>query len=130
MIPPRVHCAARRRCGNVADCDAGAAAGDAVIGYLGASLLEAFASRLQAFRQGLAETGYQEGRNVRVGCRWAESRFDLLPVLASGLVDQRPSVIVAAGTRPRRWLSKRQPRRSRSSLKSEVTHLRLRSSPA
>ena len=69
-----------------------------VIGYLGASLLEAFASRLQAFRQGLAETGYQEGRNVRVEYRWAESRFDLLPVLASGLVDQRPSVIVAAGS--------------------------------
>jgi putative ABC transport system substrate-binding protein len=69
-----------------------------VIGYLGASSPEAFASRLQAFRQGLAETGYQEGRNVRVEYRWAESRFDLLPMLASGLVDQRPSVIVAAGS--------------------------------
>jgi len=77
---------------------AGAQQAMPVIGYLGASSPEAFASRLQAFRQGLAETGYQEGRNVRVEYRWAESRFDLLPMLASGLVDQRPSVIVAAGS--------------------------------
>jgi hypothetical protein len=35
-----------------------------VIGYLGSSSPEAFASRLQAFRQGLSESGYREGRNV------------------------------------------------------------------
>jgi putative ABC transport system substrate-binding protein len=69
-----------------------------VIGYLGATSPEAFASRLQAFRQGLAETGYHEGRNVKVEYRWAESRFDRLPILASDLVGQRPSVIVAAGS--------------------------------
>jgi putative ABC transport system substrate-binding protein len=69
-----------------------------LIGYLGATSPEAFASRLQAFRQGLAETGYHEGRNVTIEYRWADSRFDRLPILASELVGQRPSAIVAAGS--------------------------------
>jgi putative ABC transport system substrate-binding protein len=53
-----------------------------VVGYLGISSPEVFASRLQAFRQGLAETGLHEGRNVKIDYRWADSRFDRLPVLA------------------------------------------------
>jgi putative ABC transport system substrate-binding protein len=69
-----------------------------VIGYLGISSPEAFASRLQAFRQGLSESGYREGRNVTIEYRWAESRFDRLPALASELVSRRPSTIVAAGS--------------------------------
>jgi putative ABC transport system substrate-binding protein len=68
-----------------------------VIGYLGSSSPEAFASRLQAFRQGLSESGYREGRNVTVEYRWAEGQIDRLPVLASDLVSRRPSTIVAAG---------------------------------
>jgi putative tryptophan/tyrosine transport system substrate-binding protein len=69
-----------------------------VIGYLGITSPEAFASRLQAFRQGLAETGYHEGRNVTIEYRWAGSRIDRLPILASDLVGRRPSVIVTAGS--------------------------------
>jgi hypothetical protein len=69
-----------------------------VVGYLGISSPEVFASRLQAFRQGLAETGLHEGRNVTIDYHWAHSRFDRLPVLASGLVGRRPTVIVAAGS--------------------------------
>jgi putative ABC transport system substrate-binding protein len=69
-----------------------------VIGYLGISSPETFASRLQAFRQGLSETGYLEGRNVTIEYRWAESQFDRLPALASDLVNRRPSAIVAAGS--------------------------------
>jgi len=69
-----------------------------VIGYLGITSPEAFASRLQAFRQGLSETGYVEGRNVTIEYRWAESQFDRLPVLATDLVKRRPSTIVAAGS--------------------------------
>jgi putative tryptophan/tyrosine transport system substrate-binding protein len=68
-----------------------------VIGYLGSSSPEAFASRLQAFRQGLSESGYREGRNVTIEYRWAEGQIDRLPVLASDLVSRRPSTIVAAG---------------------------------
>ena len=65
-----------------------------VIGYLGISSPEAFASRLQAFRQGLSETGYLEGRNVTIDYRWAENQFDQLAALASDLVNRRPSTIV------------------------------------
>ncbi len=42
-----------------------------VIGYLGAESPTAFASRVRAFRQGLGETGYAEGRNVAIEFRWA-----------------------------------------------------------
>jgi len=45
-----------------------------VIGYLGMTSPEAYASRLLAFRQGLSETGYLEGRNVTIEYRWAESQ--------------------------------------------------------
>jgi putative tryptophan/tyrosine transport system substrate-binding protein len=69
-----------------------------VIGYLGISSPEPFASRLQAFRHGLSETGYAEGRNVKIDYRWAENQFDRLGALASDLVNQRPSTIVAAGS--------------------------------
>src|SRR5262249_46661465 len=67
-----------------------------VVGYLGISSPEVFASRLQAFRQGLAETGLHEGRNVTIDYHWAHSRFDRLSALASSLVGRRPTVIVAA----------------------------------
>ena len=69
-----------------------------VIGYLGMTSPEAYASRLLAFRQGLSETGYLEGRNVTIEYRWAESQFDRLPLLASELVGLRPSAIVTVGS--------------------------------
>ena len=69
-----------------------------VIGYLGISSPEPFASRLQAFRDGLSETGYVEGRKVTIDYRWAENQFDRLGALASDLVNRRPSTIVAAGS--------------------------------
>src|SRR5215467_6703504 len=69
-----------------------------VIGYLGISSPEPFASRLQAIRDGLSETGYVEGRKVTIDYRWAENQFDRLGALASDLVNRRPSTIVAAGS--------------------------------
>ena len=45
-----------------------------VIGYLGPESATAFASRVEAFRQGLGQTGYIEGRNVAIEFRWAESQ--------------------------------------------------------
>jgi len=69
-----------------------------VIGYLGITSPEPFASRLLAFRQGLSETGYLEGRNVTIEYRWAESQFGRLPLLTSDLVGLRPSAIVTAGS--------------------------------
>jgi putative ABC transport system substrate-binding protein len=69
-----------------------------VVGYLGIETPELWASRLQAFRQGLGETGYVEGRNVAIEYRWAEGRNERLPALASDLVRRQVNVIAAPGS--------------------------------
>lgn len=68
-----------------------------VIGYLGSESPEPYASRLEAFREGLAETGFVEGRNVAIAFRWAEGQYRRLPELALDLVRRRVTVIVAPG---------------------------------
>jgi putative ABC transport system substrate-binding protein len=68
-----------------------------VIGYLGSESPALYASRLSAFREGLAETGYTEGGNVAIEFRWAEGQYRRLPALATDLVNHRVSVIVAPG---------------------------------
>ena len=71
-----------------------------VIGYLGPESPAVFASRVRAFRQGLGETGYVEGRNVAIEFRWAEGQHDRLPALAADLVRRQVAVIVAPGGAP------------------------------
>ncbi|AMJ63397.1 ABC transporter substrate-binding protein [Bosea sp. PAMC 26642] len=68
-----------------------------VIGYLGSETPEAYASRLDAFREGLAETGYIAGRDVSIAFRWAEGQYQRLPALAAELAGLQVSVIVAPG---------------------------------
>jgi putative tryptophan/tyrosine transport system substrate-binding protein len=71
-----------------------------VIGFLESSSSEATPHLLPAFRQGLSETGYVEGRNLTVEYRFAEGRPDRLPVLAAELVRQKVAIIVAPGSTP------------------------------
>ena len=69
-----------------------------VIGYLGAQSPQLSASRLAAFRKGLAETSYAEGRNVAIEYRWAGGDSAKLPELAAELVARKVSVLVAPGS--------------------------------
>ena len=69
-----------------------------VIGFLGEQTPELLVSRLRAFRLGLAETGYSEGRNVLAEYRWAQGQDDRLPALAADLVRQQVAVIATTST--------------------------------
>src|ERR1700693_60292 len=65
-----------------------------IIGFLGEAPPESMAPRVAAFRQGLDEIGYVEGRNVTIDWRSAERQPNRLRVLAADLVGRRAAVIV------------------------------------
>jgi ABC-type uncharacterized transport system substrate-binding protein len=66
-----------------------------VIGFLGSASPDHYAHLIDAYRQGLTEAGYDDGRNVTIDFRWAESQYDRLPALAADLVHRRVAVITA-----------------------------------
>jgi putative tryptophan/tyrosine transport system substrate-binding protein len=68
-----------------------------VIGYLGAGSPNARVWLVDAFRQGLKENGYVEGRDVAIEYRWAEGKTERFPELAAELVARNVDVIVAFG---------------------------------
>src|SRR5262245_5817574 len=69
-----------------------------VIGYLGAGFPASGAGSVAIIRQGLAEVGYVEARNVAIEYRFAEGKYDRLPALAAELVRRQVAVIVAVPT--------------------------------
>jgi ABC-type uncharacterized transport system substrate-binding protein len=71
-----------------------------VIGFLHSASPGPYAHLLAAFREGLRETGYVEGKNVAIEYRWAEGRYDRLPALAAELVRLNVALIAAAGGEP------------------------------
>src|SRR5215510_9901499 len=68
-----------------------------VIGFLSSRSSDESAHLMTAVRQGLAETGYVEGRNLTIEYRWAEGRYDRLAALASDLARRKVAVIIAGG---------------------------------
>src|SRR5437868_3331693 len=68
-----------------------------VIGYLGAGSADSRIHIVNAFRQGLNENGYVEGRNVTIEYRWAEGKTERFPELAAELVARGVDVIVTFG---------------------------------
>jgi putative ABC transport system substrate-binding protein len=67
------------------------------IGFLSATSPSSISARLEAFRQGLGELGYVEGKNIVIEYRYAEGNLDRLPALAAELVRLNVDVIVTGG---------------------------------
>jgi len=71
-----------------------------LIAFIDATSAVASARWTAAFRNGLNETGYTEGRNVAVEYHWLEGRYDRLPALLAELVGRRVAVIATPGSTP------------------------------
>src|SRR5262249_45270033 len=68
-----------------------------VIGFLTSRAPSADAHLLAAFRAGLKQAGFNEGRNVAIEYRFADNQYDRLPALAADLVLRQPTLIFANG---------------------------------
>jgi putative tryptophan/tyrosine transport system substrate-binding protein len=71
-----------------------------VVGILSPLTPESGEHLLDAFRRGLSETGYAEGRNVAIKYRWADGSYDRLPALAADLARRHVSIIASFGGFP------------------------------
>ncbi|MGA8560185.1 MAG: ABC transporter substrate-binding protein [Pseudolabrys sp.] len=68
------------------------------IGFMGNSTAALEANLVDAFREGLRELGYEEGRNIVIEYRWANGKYDHFPVLVAELIAAKVDAIVTAGT--------------------------------
>ena len=69
-----------------------------VVGFLGSGSPDVFAYLVRAFREGLSENGFVEGRNVAIEYSWANDELDRMPALAANLVRRQVNLIVANST--------------------------------
>ena len=76
-----------------------------VVGFLNVASTDGYRPMVTAFRQGLQESGYVEGRNVAIEFRWAEGQSDRLPAMAADLV-HRPVTVIAAISAPAALVAK------------------------
>src|SRR5256712_1172389 len=67
------------------------------VGYLNAGSASTNPARIEAFRQGLRELGYVEGKNIVIEYRYGEGKLDRVPALAAELVRLNVDIIVVAG---------------------------------
>jgi len=72
------------------------------IGFLQGLSPSANTDRIEAFRQGLRDLGYAEGKNIAIEFRWADGKVERLPALAAELVRMKVNAIVTAGPTPTR----------------------------
>jgi putative ABC transport system substrate-binding protein len=71
-----------------------------VIGYVSMRSAESDVPMVAAFRHGLNETGYTEGKNVAIEFRWGGGQYDRLPALVEDLVRRQVAIIVTSGGEP------------------------------
>src|SRR5262249_16216513 len=77
-----------------------------VMAFLKSTTPEDSAHLVRAFRQGLSEAGFAEGRNVTIEYRWAENQLDRLPELVAELVRRRVAVIATPADTPATLVAK------------------------
>jgi len=68
------------------------------VGFMGNSTAALEANLVGAFRDGLRELGYEEGRNIAIEYRWADGKYERFPTIVAELVASKVDVIVTAGT--------------------------------
>jgi len=68
------------------------------VGFMGNSTAALEANLVGAFRDGLHELGYEEGRNIIIEYRWADGKYERFPALVAELIAAKVDVIVTAGT--------------------------------
>ncbi len=68
------------------------------IGFLGVTSASGHRRQLEAFRAGLSDLGYVEGKNIVIEFRWAEGEYDRLPDLAAELLGLKVDILVTHGT--------------------------------
>jgi ABC-type uncharacterized transport system substrate-binding protein len=88
-----------------------------VIGFLSSASPVPWRPFVAAFRQGLNEAGYVEGKNVAIEFRWAEDHYGCLPALAAELLSRQVAVLVATGGPASAIAAKAALRRFQSSLR-------------